>query len=112
MVKEWLYFGKGDVIESIEGGIEGYDVEVWKDLCVIEISSAGTSIDMELIPEKRIDEFCMEYMTTNGFDCIYQVTLGKDTDSFAEDAMKKICENNGGRFCGDTEDLTPVITCL
>lgn len=110
MIKEWLYFANDNIIDKIESGLSDiYDIEVWRELGVIEINNLGGSIDMEIIDQKRWDDFCASYVKDNGFNNLWQVTLGKDSDDWAMDAMKKICELCGGRFCADTEDLTPVI---
>jgi len=86
-----------------------YDVEVWKEIGVIEITKDNTSVDMEIIPVNRWDEFCKAYIEDLRFDCMYQVSVGKGADIWVNELFEMICKETGGRFCADTDDLTPYI---
>ncbi len=108
MISDWLYMCKEDCLETVlECLKDEYDVEIWKELGVLEVNKDASSLDFEQIPEGRWDDYCREVLKEKSYGCIYQVSLGKAADKWAEAMMKKIVAKVGGQFCADTEDLEP-----
>jgi len=110
MINDWIYMCKNDSFEKIKELLQkDYDIEVWNELGVIEVNKEGSSIDFEIIPESRWDELCKMKLTETSCDCMYQVSLSKGSDNWAEKMMLRIVDCIGGGFYGDTEDLMPHI---
>lgn len=110
MISDWIYMCNDDAFDNIASLLsKDYDVEVWKELGILEINKDGTSVDFEIIPEKRWDDYCREYINEINLNCMYQISVGKGADKWANEMMLLICKEMGGRFCADTDNLEPVI---
>lgn len=109
MITDWIYMCEDNSFDTIVEALEEYDVEVWKELGVIEINKDGGSVDFELIPEKRWDDYCREVISDLHLSCMYQVSVSKDAVKWSESMMHRICSIAGGKFFADTEDLSPVV---
>ncbi len=110
MVNEWIYFGIEDSFRKIVSVFsEDYDIEAWTDMGIIEVAVGKSSIDFEMIEEKRWDDFSKEHAAEFGYNKMYIVTVSKDAEVWAEEFMKAVCQRVGGRFCADSENLEPHI---
>lgn len=109
---EWLYMVDHELApralyESLE---EKDHVELWEDAGVIEISMGEkSSMDMEMVEPDLQDEVGNEFLAEHNIKCLYLVDIPAADYNNAEQWMRKIIAANGGFFCGDTEDFTPVV---
>lgn len=109
---EWLYMTDREItVKDIAASFESEEmVEVWEEACVAEvIINEKASIDMELTELDLGDEESNQFLRKNQAKTLFLVTIPPHEYEAAKVNMLKIVERNGGFFCGDTEDFTPVV---
>lgn len=109
---EWLYMTDREIgVHEIASSFESEEMtEIWEEAGVAEvILGEKDSMDMELTENDLGDEESNRFLLENQVKTLFLVTVSPMEFEKAEECMKKIIAANGGFFCGDTEDFTPVI---
>ena len=113
MPGEWLYFASAETtVREIAGALEGeaYELEIWEDAGVAEvILGEKSSMDMEWTENDLGDEESNRFLEENQVKTLFLVTIPPLEFEAAKVCMEKIIAANGGFFCGDTQDFTPVV---
>lgn len=116
---EWLYLVPEDVnlrqiYESIDGMQASWRAELWEEAGALEIAvpQAG-SVDLETMECSLGDEAGDAFLMAHGIRTAFAVTIVPEEYEKAREVMLAIVEKTGGFFCGDTDELQPVIekTC-
>ena len=111
---EWLYMCPKELnvleIRQSFGADSNYDIEVWDEAGVLEISMAEkSSFDMEATEIHSKDEITKAFANERGVKSVFLVTFQTEDYDEAEKIMQIICDACGGFFCGDTENFMPVL---
>lgn len=111
---EWLYFAPADTALQQVYELFHEDVflkaEYWEEAGALEIAlpEAG-SVDIECMDDDSLDDECREYAGQCGAKTVYAVTIVPEEYKKARAVMKRIMQNLGGFFCGDTENFQPEV---
>lgn len=120
---EWLYFAPEHVtVRSIAKALDGtdaqdggeekraYEVEIWEDAGVLEIIiGEGESVDIEQTQIHPKDEITAAFAREHDCKMVFLVTFKPENDACAKSVMKQILAAEGGLFCGDNEDFSPIL---
>ena len=109
---EWLYLTEQEITTAdIAAAFEDQEkVEIWEAAGVAEvILGEKASMDMEWTENDLGDEVSNQFLEQHQIKNVFLVTIPPQEYEAAQSAMRKIMEKNGGFFCGDTEDFTPVV---
>jgi len=110
---EWLYFapqavGVRQIADALE---EACEMEIWQEAGVLEIMYSGeSSMDMEEGTIHPKDQVTAAFAEKHGCDRVYLVTFSAEEYEKALSVMRRILQECGGIFCGDTEDFMPLLT--
>ena len=97
-------------LQEVFSGEEQVHTEIWEEAGVLEvILSDGSSMDFEEGNHNLQDPYSQRFLAANQVQKIFSVTLGPDNYELARVQMKRIVEQMGGFFCGDTDDFRPGI---
>lgn len=111
---EWLYLAPAETelkqIYELFCEDAFLRAEYWEEAGVLEIAlpEAG-SVDIERMDDDFLDDECRKYAEKRGAKTVYAVTVVPEEYGKAREVMKKIAENLGGFFCGDTENFLPEV---
>ncbi|MGN0294653.1 MAG: hypothetical protein ACI4D3_11695 [Lachnospiraceae bacterium] len=109
---EWLYMTDREIgIREIASSFESEEMtEIWEEAGVAEvILGEKSSMDMELTENDLGDEESNRFLQENQVKTLFLVTVPPLDFERAKECMEKITAANGGFFCGDTDDFTPVV---
>ena len=109
---EWLYLSPSEVsVRDLSDSFENPEqIEIWEDAKVEEvILSEKASMDMEWYECDLGDEESNAFLEKHQIRTMYVVTIPPQEFEAARTCMQKITARNGGFFCGDTDDFTPVV---
>lgn len=109
---EWLYMTDREIgIREIASSFKSEEMtEIWEEAGVAEvILGEKASMDMELTENDLGDEESNRFLQENQVKTLFLVTVPPLEFEKARECMKKITAANGGFFCGDTDDFTPVV---
>lgn len=128
---EWFYMCSKEItVEDIKKSleeIEGIDLEIWKEMGVLEAELPSqeqkassdknevteeaevVSLDFSLLELDLEDEYSNQFLSEHDVKTLFAVAFKPDTYECIKPVMVKVKELLGGFFCGDTEDFTPVI---
>lgn len=114
MTGDWLYFTSEDItVRQLAQAVgPDYEVEIWEDAGVLEIilgDKASMDIEMGTIHPK--DEVTKAFATSHGCERVFLVTFPPEKYEKAKKLMCQMLAACSGVFCGDTEDMTPVLSC-
>lgn len=110
--KDWLYmcekeFGLISLKEILENE---YSVEYWEEAGVLEVElNEEATVDFETVDLKRADDVTKDFMETKGIKNVFLVSIRPEHYEASKLVMEKVMEKEGGFFCGDTADFTPVV---
>ena len=110
---EWLYFapqavGVRQIADALE---EACEMEIWQEAGVLEIMYSGeSSMDMEEGTIHPKDQVTAAFAEEHGCDRVYLVTFSAEEYEKALPVLRRILQECGGIFCGDTEDFMPLLT--
>lgn len=110
---EWLYLAPETVgVRQIADVLEGTcEMEIWQEAGVLEIMYGGeASMDMEEGKIHPRDQVTAAFAEKHGCDRVYLVTFSAEEYEKALSVMRRILQECGGIFCGDTEDFMPLLT--
>ena len=110
---EWLYFAPETVgVRQIADVLDGTcELEIWQEAGVLEIMYGGeSSMDMEEGTIHPKDQVTAAFAEKHGCDRVYLVTFSAEEYEKALSVMRRILQECGGIFCGDTEDFMPLLT--
>ena len=115
---EWLYFAPEAVgVRQIADALDGTcELEIWQEAGVLEIMYGGeSSMDMEegtiqIAPLAYMRGRTAAFAEKHGCDRVYLVTFSAEEYEKALSVMRRILQECGGIFCGDTEDFMPLLT--
>lgn len=110
---EWLYFAPQAVsVRQIADALEGTcEMEIWQEAGVLEIMYSGeSSMDMEEGTLHPKDQVTAAFAEKHGCTRVYLVTFSAEEYEKALPVMRRILQECGGIFCGDTEDFMPLLT--
>ena len=110
---EWLYFAPEAVgVRQIADALDGTcELEIWQEAGVLEIMYGGeSSMDMEEGTIHPKDQVTAAFAEKHGCDRVYLVTFSAEEYEKALSVMRRILQECGGIFCGDTEDFMPLLT--
>lgn len=109
----WYYMATSDsTVEDLKAAIDadGYDIEIWNEAGVLEVGmEEKASMDFETCDLDLRDEYSNQFLKEHGVKALFFVTLPPVTFEKCEKVMRKIISANGGFFCADTDDFTPVV---
>ena len=78
---------------------------------MLEIMYGGeSSMDMEEGTIHPKDQVTAAFAEKHGCDRVYLVTFSAEEYEKALSVMRRILQECGGIFCGDTEDFMPLLT--
>lgn len=109
---EWLYMTNREItVRDIAASFASEEmVEIWEEAGVAEvILGEKASMDMELTETDLGDEESNDFLRKHGVKTLFLVTIPPAEHELAKGCMLQIIEKNGGLFCGDTEDFSPVV---
>lgn len=109
---EWLYMTEREItVRDIAASFEQPEmVEIWEAAGVAEvILSEKASMDMEMTETDLGDEESNRFLQEHDVKTLFLVIIPPVEYESAKACMLKIMERNGGFFCGDTDDFTPVV---
>ncbi|MDY2628436.1 MAG: hypothetical protein SOW08_09020 [Lachnospiraceae bacterium] len=109
---EWLYMTDREItVRDIAAAFESEEkVEIWEEAGVAEvILNEKASMDMEITETDLGDEESNRFLQENQVKTLFLVTIPPLEFEAAKGCMEIITAVNGGFFCGDTEDFTPVV---
>lgn len=112
VVAEWLYMTDREItVRDIASAFAPQEmVEIWEDAGVAEvILGEKSSMDMEWTENDLGDEESNRFLEENQVKTLFLVTIPPLEFEAAKVCMEKIIAANGGFFCGDTQDFTPVV---
>lgn len=112
VVAEWLYMTDREItVRDIASAFAPQEmVEIWEDAGVAEvILGEKSSMDMEWMENDLGDEESNRFLEENQVKTLFLVTIPPLEFEAAKVCMEKIIAANGGFFCGDTQDFTPVV---
>lgn len=112
MPGEWLYMApEGLNVRQIADALgAAYETELWEAAGVLEIVlGEKNSVDIEQTQIHPKDIVTADFAAQNGCCEIFLVTFSPEIYDAAERLMRQILEQCGGLFCGDNEELTPVL---
>ncbi|MBQ0027267.1 MAG: hypothetical protein KBS96_01570 [Lachnospiraceae bacterium] len=109
--RNWFYMSEKEIspddIKSVWE--QDYDVEIWREQGILEITLGEGGIDVETCPTDRWDDYSKEYLKSNSVVMVYAVTVTEKGYEECVNAMRKLCSVKGGWFAADTDDFTPRI---
>jgi hypothetical protein len=114
MPSEWLYLVPAELtlrqIYELFDEQSPWNAEYWEEAQVLEIElpEAG-SIDVEGMELDLGDEEGNAFLKEHQIQTVFAVTILPEDYEKAQEVMKRIVEQLGGFFCGDTEDFQPQI---
>ena len=109
---EWLYLSPSEVsVRDLSDSFENPEqIEIWEDARVAEvILGEKASMDMEWYECDLGDEESNAFLEKHQIRTMYVVTIPPQEFEAARICMQKITARNGGFFCGDTDDFTPMV---
>lgn len=109
---EWLYFAPEAVdVRQIADALDGTcELEIWQEAGVLEIMYGGeSSMDMEEGTIHPKDQVTTVFAEEHGCNRVYLVTFSAEEYEKALPVMRRILQECGGIFCGDTEDFMPLL---
>lgn len=112
---EWLYLTDRQItVRDVAAAFDSEErVEIWEEAGVAEvILNDKASMDMEITEADLGDEESNRFLQENQVKTLFLVTIPPLEFEAAKDCMEKIIAANGGFFCGDTEDFTPVVRLI
>lgn len=110
---QWFYLcpaaiGVRELKEALEDH-PGIELELWETAGVLEIViPEKRSMDVEQIPVDLRDEYSNAFLMERGTQSLFAVTIDPENAACVTEIMDKIVTRQGGCFCGDTPDFTPV----
>lgn len=109
----WYYMSTSDsTVADLKAAIDedGYDIEIWNEAGVLEVGiEEKASMDFEACELDLRDEYSNQFLKEHGIKALFFVTLPVVPFEESEKVMRKIISANGGFFCADTDDFTPVV---
>lgn len=109
----WYYMATSDItVEDLKAAVasDDYDIEIWKEAGVLEVGiEEKASMDFEACELDLRDEYSNQFLKEHEVKVLFFVTLPPIAFEKCEKVMRKIITANGGFFCADTDDFTPVI---
>lgn len=111
ILRNWFYMATDEVsVDDIKGVWEkDYDVEIWRDVEILEIGLNEGGIDIECCPTDRWDEYSKDYLNANKVKKVYAVSVTEKGYDECMEAMKGLTKELGGWFAADTDDFMPRI---
>lgn len=110
---EWLYLSEQKItVRDIADAFADSNVlvELWEEAGVAEVVlDEKNSMDVEWTEPDLGDEESNAFLEEKQAKSLFFVTVPPESFELARACMVKIIEKNGGLFCGDTEDFTPVV---
>ena len=109
----WYYMATSDItVEDLKAAVasDDYDIEIWKEAGVLEVGiEEKASMDFEACELDLRDEYSNQFLKEHEVKVLFFVTLPPIAFEKCEKVMRKIITANGGFFCADTDDFTPVV---
>lgn len=109
----WYYMATKEIsVKQLQEALNdtSYETEIWEAAGVLEVEIAEkASMDFEECEPDLRDEYSNDFLKEHGVQALFFVTLPKTDFEALKKVMEQIVEKNGGFFCGDTEDFTPMI---
>lgn len=109
----WYYMATSDItVEDLKAAVasDDYDIEIWKEAGVLEVGiEEKDSMDFEACELDLRDEYSNQFLKEHEVKALFFVTLPSVSFEKCEKVMRKIVSANGGFFCADTDDFTPVV---
>lgn len=89
---------------------KGMEIQVWPELGIASIEfEESSSIDFQECEIESFDsDSDMEFVKEHGIKAIYEVTLDEAGKSKAANCFLSMINTNGGFFCTDSDDFTPI----
>lgn len=112
MTGDWLYFtGSGITVRQIAQALgPDCETEIWEEAGVLEVMLGdGASMDFEASEIRPKDEAARAFADAHGCRQVFLVTFPPEEYEKARVRMQQIQRALSGVFCGDTEDMTPVL---
>lgn len=112
MTGDWLYFtGGGITVRQIAQALGGdCETEIWEEAGVLEVMLGdGVSMDFEASAIRPQDAAARAFADAHGCEQVFLVTFPPEEYKRARMRMRRIQAALSGVFCGDTEDMTPVL---
>lgn len=110
---EWLYFSPKEVtVRQIAALLPNdlYELEIWEEAGVLEVEIGDAcSVDIEHTQIHPRDEITHAFARENHCKEVFLVTFVPEHYEKAKEVMLQILKGNGGLFCGDTEDFSPIL---
>lgn len=111
---QWLFMSRQNIgvrdIKNVLDMEESVSLEIWEAAGVLEITlSDGKTIDLEETQVDLNDAYSNDFLAQNQTRSLFYVNVYPDSFALAKPIMEKIARQMEGRFCGDTDDFTPVI---
>lgn len=109
---QWFYMNDREVtVRDLAASFETKEAtEIWEEAGIVEVLlGEKSSMDMEQTAASLEDEEGRAFLENNRICSLFWVTISPGDYKQAEAAMKKIIAKNGGFFCGDTDDFTPLV---
>lgn len=110
--KDWLYMCEKELeLVALKERLEGeYSVEYWEEAGVLEVElNEEATVDFETVALNRADDVTKDFMETKGIKTVFLVSIRPEHFEASKIVMEKITGTEGGFFCGDTADFTPVV---
>ena len=109
----WYYMATSEItVEDLKTAVssDDYDIEIWKEAGVLEVGiEEKASMDFEACEPDLRDEYSNQFLKDHEVKALFFVTLPPIAFEKCENVMRKIISANGGFFCADTDDFTPVV---
>ena len=109
----WYYMATSEItVEDLKAAVssDDYDIEIWKEAGVLEVGiEEKASMDFEACEPDLRDEYSNQFLKDHEVKALFFVTLPPIAFEKCEKVMRKIISANGGFFCADTDDFTPVV---
>ena len=109
----WYYMATSDItVENLKAAVasDDYDIEIWKEAGVLEVGiEEKASMDFEACELDLRDEYSNQFLKEREVKALFFVTLPSVSFEKCENVVRQIMSANGGFFCADTDDFTPVV---
>lgn len=114
VLEEWFFMSRTEIdvaqIKEVLEEIEGAELEVWKEMGVIECNIPDKmSMDMEQLACDLQDEESNTFLNEHNVKTLFAVSIQTSELELARPVLEKVANAFDGFFCGDTEDFEPVI---
>lgn len=110
----WYLMHPGDCtvqdIKSAFAGSTDPDVEVWRELEVVELTWQDKSFwDFQKVPCDLEDEASNAFLAEHGIHTLYWLTVEPVCDEAGLARLRETAKALGCMICADTRDFTPIL---